>query len=263
MNLGLGVRYDLTEDGLVARQLNGGRVLWKRDAADATMRGDLIVCISRNRLMTYGASGRLRSQRRLTRSSIQWESLDPQLRYALGFRLKPDKPNTWPMFLLDLRSLKVRQLPIIYDLGGHVNPAVISSKEDVLIFDTGYTYAYANGKLTRPKWRKPIVESEYGIIHAGVFNDRVFVIEQKLATEASRILDAKTGRIMGSTAATLWGFLKPTGGRMFVWGLDGKDVVVFELKSLGVTIMQDTYPLFSRRQIRSTSGGFVKPNANS
>jgi hypothetical protein len=228
MDDGLGLRFDLVSNGLASRRLSDGRVMWRARASAAVYRSGNLVCLSNNALTTYSTRGKVISKQALARSNLSWDYLDPQLNYALGFRSKPDSPDTWSLFALDIKSGQAQRLPITYDLGGHVSPQIYTAASAGLIFDLFYTHTFHKGRPASPNWGEPKTREKYHVVEAGVFDGELLAIESRSGSDEVRIVNVAEGQILWRGREPVR-FVKQRQDRMYLWSVEDDRVKIFRL----------------------------------
>lgn len=208
------VRFDLVPGGIRASKMSNNKKVWYRKCSDATLLGGKIHLLESNNLYQCDESGNVLSRRRLTRSSITWTSLDPSLRFALGFRDKPTQSNSWPMFIIRLSDMRVYQLPIVVDLGGHVEPSVVSGSSFVLIYDLLYCYSISFGT------KKPVVTSTLGkdfYVQDSLLNSNgLFFLVSNSDNTLTRLINYDTGAML-ETKQKIDGFVKNSKESIYVY----------------------------------------------
>jgi hypothetical protein len=174
--------------------------------------------------------GKVVNRKKLTRSAIEWTYLDPDLKYAAGFRKSPSKPDSWPLFLLDLRTLRVIQLRLTYDMGGLPDISIVSSKSMTVLTDTWRTYLIRDRRVYSPRWlQRQIEEFEYCPLDVTSVAGRIYLMQGKIGTQLSQVVEADTGRVVAVSSSKLGGFVKGTADRVIFYEFDGKRVTIYAL----------------------------------
>ena len=222
------VRFDLLPDFVRVSRMKNSRKLWQRKCADAVLLRDKLYCLYKNDLVTYNIKGRVEMRKNLTRSAIEWTYLDPNLRYAAGFRKYPSKPDSWPLCLLDLRTLRVIQLPLTYDLGGLADISIVSSETLTVLIDSWRTYLLRDERLYSPAWlQRQIKEFEYYPLDVVTVEGRIYLMQGKIGTQLSQVVEADTGQVIAESSSGRDEFVKGTNDQVLFYGFDGKQVIVY------------------------------------
>lgn len=223
-----GHRFDLTEAGIEARRLDSKKLLWKRSADSAVLTEDGIVGLYANQMNYYSFAGELVSKQALPGRGVQWTHLDPGLKYALGFRLKPSKPNEWPLLVLDLTTQKHQTLPIFYDLGGHVNPSLRSFGRSAFIFDVFYAVRYVEARLLEVDWPKLGLDPSSFVVD--VHDKEPLVMVSQLGSEERHIIDLSAERVVAKRLRSGSEFvMQSRAGDVFVWSWSAGTLQIFTL----------------------------------
>lgn len=225
------IRFDLMGGDLVAQEHSDLlTTLWKISCSDACLKDNKLYCLKDNNLIELNLKGHIVSKKKLTRSSIQWQTLDPELKYALGFRPRPDYPdNMWPIFILDLNTLRVRQLPILYDLGGHADPKIASGSNHVLLYDLFFTYEILPNSLKHLPWQK--TNSDFYAIDHLFFEDSLFVMERHRQTGEIQVGDISSGLIIIKTKIPLIGFVRGCSQSMYVYSQEKDAISIYSSRN--------------------------------
>lgn len=221
-------RFDLTSDGIEVRQLGSKKLLWKRNAASAVVTECGVVALYENQIISYSLAGEVVSTRALRGHGVQWSYLDPNLKYALGFRIKPNRPGEWSLHLLDLTTQKQRVLPIVYDIGGHVDPSIRSFGRSYLIFDIFYAFRNSGAVLQKVDWLKLGLGRDSYIVD--VHETEPLVIVSQVGSEERHIVDLTAERVVAKGLRSGSRFVKQSRtGDVFVWSWNAGTLQVYTL----------------------------------
>lgn len=223
------VRFDLVTTGLVARNLSSGKTLWSTKCHDAVLHSNQLVCLRENMLTTYSIGGRRLARKRLKQSAVTWDYLDPNLRYALGFKARPNTGDAWTLFVLDLKTMRSTPTAISYDLGGHVNPTIISTAKACVVYDLFYTKCFAKNSIRDPQWTRSLGNGYVGS-HSQVSDD-LRLLWKMVDTSASVVIDVSSGNQIVRSTLPLEDFVLGTGAHTQIWTYEDKRVRIFELSS--------------------------------
>lgn len=218
-------RFDLVPNAIRASRFKDSKLLWQKRCTDAVLRGDKIYTLYNNDLIAYRRDGHVHSRTRLTRSAIVWTYLDPNLRYAAGFRKKPYKENSWSLFLLEIQTRQVTQLPLAYDLGGLTDINIVSSEHVAVLYDDFRTYLLNGTLLSTPEWLREL-DSYYtydSVDAAG----KLFLLRGELGAETSQVVEAQSGRVISHSSMPVRGFVKGKATQMTFYGFKDKQVTVY------------------------------------
>lgn len=221
-------RFDLTSDGIEVRQLGSNKLLWRRNAASAALTEHGVAALCRNQVITYSLAGEVVSTQALRGHGVQWSYLDPGLKYAMGFRIEPKRPNEWPLLLLDLTNQKQRVLPIVYDMGGHVNPSIRSFGRSVLVFDIFYAFRNSGTVLKKIDWPKFGLNLNSYIVD--VHDKKPLVMVSHAGSGERHIVDLAAEQVIVMGLRSGSEFVRQSrDGNVFVWSWNAGTLQIYTL----------------------------------
>ncbi len=129
--------------------------------------------------------------------------------------------------MLNLSTLKVRQLTITYDLGGHVDPTVVSSPDSTVLYDLFYTHIVK---------RKDLVAwdgggSDYYTFDHTLRGNQLLLLERSISTSNVRIVDVSNRRVVAETTIPVTGFVLPQNRSAYVCSSGNGLVTVYSVST--------------------------------
>ncbi len=221
-------RFDLTSDGIEVRQLGSNKLLWRRNAASAALTEHGVAVLCRSQVITYSLAGEVVSTQALRGHGVQWSYLDPELKYAMGFRIKPNRPNEWPLHLFDLATQKQQALPIVYDIGGHVEPSIRTFGRLTFIFDIFYAFRFSGGRLHGIDWPKLGLDRNSYIVD--VHDKKPLVMVSHAGSEERHIVDLAAEQVIVKGLRSGSEFVRQSrDGDVLVWSWNAGTLQIYTL----------------------------------
>lgn len=146
----------------------------------------------------------------------------------MGFRIEPKRPNEWPLLLLDLTNQKQRVLPIVYDMGGHVNPSIRSFGRSVLVFDIFYAFRNSGTVLKKIDWPKFGLNLNSYIVD--VHDKKPLVMVSHAGSGERHIVDLAAEQVIVMGLRSGSEFVRQSrDGNVFVWSWNAGTLQIYTL----------------------------------
>ncbi|MGI8923493.1 MAG: hypothetical protein ACR2HJ_05545 [Fimbriimonadales bacterium] len=123
--------------------------------------------------------------------------------------------------------MKVRQLQITYDLGGHVDPIVVSSPDSLILYDLFYTHIVKIKGLEDPPW--DAAGSDYYTFDHILRRNQLLLLERSVATSKVRIVDVSNRRVVAETTIQVTGFVLQQSKSAYVYSTGNGLVTIYSI----------------------------------